>query len=645
MYLYLALFTKVFQMNSTHVRTISLAILLGFFIQVSTAQDFWDFETPKINTNDFPIQDTIYMSVDGNDDNSGTIDDPVATFDKAMDLLPFGTVGINNGHAYGLIRLLPGEYIVEGGFNQYAIDYEQNNTFKNISIEGIGDVVIRGTKDQFAVGHMIKLLGSHIFVKNIEVKYGTIHGLFLGSDNQQTDVLIDNVTTDSVMSFGMLFHNIRNIEVKNSKVLHSSRPGHENDITPCQWPSGLKFYNCEYAVCHGTEIAHTRGEGLNFHNSSYGLAYNNILHDNPTNIYCDNSQKIIIRKNFNYSTPGNYKSWLTCPGDTVLRLGSTGILIANEGACDGGLGPTYNGCTTICPLGDNFPHTDSIFISNNLFVNAAPALSLWQGVTEPLGGPNCLKNIYFEHNTVVGVTGGYDTSRPAFINAFFPNFHNTLLGFGYATVSNLQINNNIFAMPKDVYPLARLANITLHNTFPVPFQLIFNNNLVNIDNNIMDSDNFITEFETTSIEVDIDSVMKYFQPCDNENPELIYNSTGVSWIQDDYFSTQRNSENNNIGAIVRSELCTNSLTLPNVSNDDLFTLFPNPTNHSFRIENVEIDSDDFEVTIYDQLGNQKFRKSYSFEPTIDISNLPNGIYLVTIRSHTNIQTRKLLKVQ
>jgi hypothetical protein len=608
------------------------------------AQDFWLFNPPLINTLDFQITDTIYMAVDGNDDNNGSMDAPVATFGKALELLPFGLPGIKNGHAYGLVRILPGEYILENGFSQNENHFKKDETYKNISIEGIGKVVLRGRKEQFTNGHMIKLMGSHIFIKNIEIKYATIHGILIAGDHQISDVFIDNVKTDSVQSFGILIRNVKNVRVENCQVLNSSRPGNESLESPCSWPSGLKFYGCEYAVCQNTEVAYTRGEGLNFHNTSFGLAVNNTLHDNPTNLYCDNSQKIIIRQNFIYSNEGEEKNWLTCPGDTNRRNGSRGILLANEGACDGGLGPTYNQCKTICPFGKQFPHVDSIFIHNNFFINTAPALSLWQGVTEVLGGPNCLKNIFFEHNTVAGIIGGYEDSRPHFISAFFPNAYNTITGLGYATVENFNIKNNIFTLPSDKYPKASLSRVTRHNLFPVPFDLTFKNNAINTKDEIIDEDNFDVQFKKTSLDPKMDSIIKYFEPCENFNPELIFSASTANWMPRDYFSNLRNDDNNNIGAMIKSQICQISSANSKYHLNYQFLVYPNPANHIIHISDEMNIGDQVYIKFSNQTGKVLFNSSFTEKTIFDISHFQNGIYLMTLSTKNRVKTFRIIKI-
>lgn len=599
---------------------------------VLVAQGFWSFEEPKINTADFPILDTIYMSPDGNDMGDGSINSPVASFDHAMALLPFGVQGVNGGHSFGLVRLLPGDYVVYGGFDQSQNEYQKGSTYKNVSIEGIGEVTLRGERERWTSGHMIKLLGSHIYVRNVKIKYAGIHGVFIDGGGHSSDVLIDNVSVDSVRAFGMLVSGARNVKITNSTVLNSSRLGNEELKSPCSWPSGVKFINCEYVVCEKTEVAHSRGEGLNFQNTSYGWARNNYLHDNPANLYCDNSHKVIIEQNFIYSTPGANSSWLTCPGDSVLEPGSTGVLLANEGACDGGLGPVYHDCTTKCVSGSDAPHIDSIFIHNNIFVNTQPALDLWQGVTDILGGPNCLRNVHFVYNTVLGLTGGYPDSKVEFINAFFPNAYNTILGFGYATVRNLQINNNIFALPKDAYSRAALSRISLDRIFPVPFEVVSSNNAVNVTDDLVDGDDIMITFKKTMVQVNLDSILKYFEPCGSRNPELVHGSPLLSWVVNDYFSNPRSMENNNIGAIVSSDDCetTDLAEFQSLG----ITVFPNPAEGVITITVphgvpthdwvLGVCSIDGKILIEDRISdNQKYIN-------LDVSQLNSGLYWLRI---------------
>ena len=152
-------------------------------------QEIWDFPVIEVAEGEYLITDTIYMAPDGNDSNSGSFDSPVASFGKAISLLPFGEAGVNGGHAYGLIMLHSGVYQVTAGFQQNPNQYESNGTFKNVSIEGIGNVTVQGGKTNYeslADGHMIHLIGSHIYIRNVKLKFAKLHGILLAASHRMT---------------------------------------------------------------------------------------------------------------------------------------------------------------------------------------------------------------------------------------------------------------------------------------------------------------------------------------------------------------------------------------------------------------------------------------------------------------------------
>ncbi|MDV7392599.1 hypothetical protein RZS08_14630, partial [Arthrospira platensis SPKY1] len=152
-----------------------------------------------------------------------------------------------------------------------------------------------------------------------------------------------------------------------------------------------------------------------------GEAFDNVIHDNGTNIYNDNSKNLIIRNNFIYNTPGAEAFWRTCPADTHPILPPAGMLIANEGACPEGQAPVFQDCATNCFVtGDLFPNVDSVFIFNNIFQNVGSVILFWEGVTSILG-INCIRNVFVYHNTCLSALGdeGAANSR-GLIDFYFP---------------------------------------------------------------------------------------------------------------------------------------------------------------------------------------------------------------------------------
>ncbi len=257
---------------------------------------------PIVNSGSFRITDTVYMALDGDDDNPGTYDKPVRSFSRALDRLPFKGPG---QHSYGLVRLHPGVYHTLSGFQQREDQWRNSQgATKNVSVEGMGEVTIQGlSKDELADGQLLHLRGSHIFIRNLKLKYGDRNGILVKNDvDRPSDVLLEGVQVDSVKGFGMLIEQADRVEVRYCAARYSARPG-EEELSPCDsWPSGIKFWGCTHATIHHSEIAYTRGEGLNFHNTIYGKAYRNLLHDNPLQLYCDNSSRLLVYQNYLFYT-------------------------------------------------------------------------------------------------------------------------------------------------------------------------------------------------------------------------------------------------------------------------------------------------------------------------------------------------------
>ncbi len=135
-------------------RRLFLLIIIGWS-SLLNAQ--WSIPSPLVAVGEFSITDTVYMSPLGSDTAPGTESAPVATFTRALQLLPFGVQGVSGGHRYVLVRLLPGTYYIPSGLSQSAGQWQQGNTFKNVSIEGVGEVHVYGDPGATGVIHRLRL--------------------------------------------------------------------------------------------------------------------------------------------------------------------------------------------------------------------------------------------------------------------------------------------------------------------------------------------------------------------------------------------------------------------------------------------------------------------------------------------------------
>jgi hypothetical protein len=553
--------------------------LILFFTASLKAQ--FSIQLPLINDVNHPITDTVYMSPGGNDANPGSMLKPVKTFAKALSLLPFGTVGIRGGHAYGLVMMLPGTYIAPVGFSQYLGDWQKGSTFKNVSVEGIGEVTIRGPKDSAASGHLLFLRGDNIYVKNLKLRKGKLIGLLMAgeADRHCHDIRIENVDTDSTGSFGLLIKNGDRIEISGAKVMFAAQYGGENLKSVCNWPSGLKLLGCSHFRVHDSRVGFSRGEGLNYQNSINGEAYNNILHDNSANYYNENSKNIIFRNNYLYnSTAGQSGYWRTCPADTGVKRTPCGILIANEGSCHNSVvGGTFENCRTKCIIssGNEYFYTvDSIFIFNNVMQNVGAALDLWEGSTQILG-INCMKNVFFFNNTSIGYLGNSNSQQPI-VNTHFP-YYNPLINT-YSRVENIKIYNNVFSVDKTMYPNLRAFLSNFGFGHPTP-------NAIDLSGNLW---NFNSSNKTVSDSVNI-QLPGSLPPIVNNNfnalvpakTNLPFKKLAVPFAHVpavDFYGKTRQI-NTNVGAF---EFDPNLSTKQFQQTQKIYA-FPNPASHTFSI--------------------------------------------------------------
>jgi hypothetical protein len=618
----------------------TLALLLSLCARNLQAQ--LTIHAPVVNTGAYAITDTVYMAPDGDDSNPGTLSKPVRTFSRALNLIPFKGYGL---HSYGLIRLLPGVYYTATGFIQDATQWKKDGAYKNVSVEGIGDVLIQGPSPaQPATNHLLWLSGSHIFIRNIRLKYGNLNGVYIKPhEGRIQDVLIEHVQVDSVKSFGMLIEATDRVEVSYSAARYSARVGEEELPEVCQWPSGIKFFGCTHATIHHSEVAYTRGEGLDFQNTLYGKAYRNTLHDNPTQFYSDNSARLLIYQNYLYNTPDiGDRYWKTCPKrDDILEAGKA-FLIANEGACMRGQLPHFEGCYTKCISPEEvFSNTDSLFIFNNFIQNSGRFLDFWQGGVNVIG-VNCIKNVFIWHNTFIG-TLQKNNHRIVIVNFFFPDWtpnHGALL--------NVRIQNNIFAFHPD-------NNIPLYEAFN--FSIPANERDYLLASNIwskvppLSSKVLGSNIGRTQMRHQLpllgDTALHYVVPGvslpggDTLNRDFFHPVSAITpGVMVDYRGLPRNHPLTNAGAF---ELQSSVSTFTAMRSERL-RLYPVPPTDELWLDlPVEYLQDEFMVEIYDLHGQSVSQVRNTVH--ISCNHLRAGVYHIVARGKTWISQGTFVKVR
>ncbi len=623
-------------------------MLLGLLLFAGSTQQVsaqWDIPLPQINTAEFPITDTIYMSPTGNDAAPGSLTEPVGSFIKALQLLPFGTVGIQNGNRYGLIRLLPGDYYAPAGMQQNESQWKQGNTFKNVSVEGMGEVNIHADPDLAGVGHGLRLVGSHFFVRNLRIHLPTGVGLLINRATPNPDdpgpehILIDGVTVDSTGSHGVLIYNAQYVQVKNTRVLRSSRLHFETlPSSFCSsWPSGLKFLFSEYITVQNCEVAYTRGEGLNFHNCQYGLAEHNRIHDNQTNIYNDNSARLIIRQNYVYNTPGAMVYAYPCPDKVGQEtLAGVGMLMGNEGACaDASHSPSFQFCSYVECNGlfltpYRIPTIDSIWVYNNIFHHTGGAIHLWEGSSSTLN-PNCIRNVFVFNNDFWGLTGTPGTTG-AQVSLFFPSYNFFLNSYGQ--VLNLQVYGNLFSYDKADFPFVKPIRIATNTIGFFDYHFRYNR-WTYPDANQGNEDLVVPEL---IYPIALDSLTA-FTPGGN-SPLVQPVPWFVPWLSTDFWGHPRQTGFTNAGAV---ELQQNT-RVPETIWEDGFSIQPNPANDFTVLKLPYLPHESIVVKLLDLTGKVLFnrRLEHVDEFSIPCAQFPKGCYMVQIQASKGMTVKRLV---
>lgn len=605
---------------------IILAVIFSVVVEI-TAQ--FDIPFPEVAEGRYTITDTVYMSVEGEDINPGTRDQPVRSFSQAMAILPWGTPEINGGHTFGLIRMLPGFYETTNGFHQSNSQWEKDGLFKNISIEGIGEVIIGGTRESFAENHLLRLRGDHIFIRNIKLQFTTGTGLLLNrTPRGQNNVLIENVRVDSVGIFSILVVGVDTILVRNTVSRHASRPGNDSLTTPCQWPSGIKFLDCRFATIYDSEIAHTRGEGLNFHNSVYCQAYRNILRDNNLNFYNDNSSKLQVFNNLIYNHPDTDLNFFRgCPADTLPIWSGRGILIANEGACTDGFWPSFQNCETRCVGAPRtYPNVDSMFVYNNIMLNTGRAISFWEGVTDILGH-NCIRNVFIFNNTIVGAMGMPDAGSTGLVNLFFPSF-NILNNGNHARLENVRIFNNIFSYEVEQWDNLLPYRENFHPLHPTPDAVNMYNNLWIREHDWFGQGDELRSSMPGFIHPE-DDLQSLLTPCEENYFWVKAADIPFDFVADDYYGNNRRNDESNVGAIEYLKSC-HVVATDETRESGSFVLFPNPGSNLIYLKNRAGFVDNY-YELIDVSGRVQISGHLrGFSQQIDISGLSPGYYLMRI---------------
>ncbi|AUS96050.1 hypothetical protein CDQ84_03100 [Clostridium thermosuccinogenes] len=285
-----------------------------------------------------------YVATTGNDNNSGSKDEPFLTIQKAMDVAsPGDTVYIRGGTYYITspititksgeagkpitLAAYPGETPVIDGQNKYP-DFN------------FATYTYNGQTYEHSWEPLIKILASHIVVDGLEITRSYGKGIEAGNvtgEIRYSDITVKNCKIHHNWATALEFEHLDNSLADNNEIWQNNifapfdrRP---EDV---RWPVILLIATCSHTTVQNNKIYNNWGEAIgiwsNFRTpsqiSKYITVQDNEVFDNyAVEIYIDHGAYVTVQRNLVYKT-----------GDTTFyRDGApcAGILISDELYGDG----------------------------------------------------------------------------------------------------------------------------------------------------------------------------------------------------------------------------------------------------------------------------------------------------------------------
>ncbi len=410
------------------MRCTVVLLLLG----CSLCSGFSDVPFPYL-VGDSAARVRVYLHPAGSDAGDGSRENPLATFAAAMQRIKDRTRD-DSGRVPCAICFLPGVYRLRQPFIQSAGDHRITGPngvrWLELSFEGEGEVVLDAIDVKMPAGHgVITTSGSGIEIANITIRRSSQFGIRLGTATiRSTNVLVRSVAIDSTYSHGILIGQDSS-PLSDTTALLSCTIRNTNTMnyrgSLGQFGSAVKMFGASDVTVRECRIERNWGEAVCINNSRRVLVEGVTIEDNwAPGVYCDVADSVVVRNNV-----------MRASKDTMMfpqgRRGMVGVLISTE---------AWTGSITAF-------RTRNIDIYNNVFINMAGSLDIWEGAVSFLQR-QIIENIRFAHNTCIGMWTTVGNTSTAFVNAVysqpFPDNR---------TIRGITVSNNIFSVdPAIVIP-------------------------------------------------------------------------------------------------------------------------------------------------------------------------------------------------
>jgi hypothetical protein len=367
----------------------------------------------------------VFLDPNGRQGASGLRQDPVSSFSAAMTRMKELTSTMSGRVACALV-FLPGRYRLTEPFIQFNKDYvvtgSAGQRLLELSFIGQENVVLDASEIVMPAGHgVITTSGSGIEIRNIRIANSNEFGVRLGTGTRRsTNVLLSNVTVDSTYSHGILIGDAAS-PLADTVTLVGCQISNTNQMnvrgSTGQFGSALKLFGAREVNVVNCRIGRNWGEAVCINNSSRVRVRECTIYDNwAPGVYCDAGSDVVVSRCV-------FRSDRDTTVFSAGKRGMVGVLISTE---------AWTGSPTELRSGD-------IDIVNNVFINMAGCLDVWEGTMSFLQR-QIIENVRFAHNNCVGMWTTRGNTSAAFVNLVYSNpFPSN------RTIRGMFIGNNIFS--------------------------------------------------------------------------------------------------------------------------------------------------------------------------------------------------------
>ncbi len=346
------------------------------------------------------MSQTVYVALNGDDRNPGTLEKPFRNIQAAIRSLPVGQGG--------QVLIRGGDYVLdqpirisdnEGGTAESRLVI-RNYQAESVRIDGtalaadkLGAFILSSTR-------AVDIQGLEIFGA-----YTGITAVGAAEDIQILNNKVHDTQFTGIAGYSATPGSVKNLRVDGNTVYRTNLFNRDRPITqPGGWGMGITFVQTEGGTISNNTVYENYGEGIGFTLADGAVAKNNIVYDNfSVEMYMDNATNSTFENNFIFNTgnTGFYRRF--AEGDPTAA--ASGIQLANERYRNAPPNPSRNDV-----------------IRNNIVIGGTNVLGY---ANYELGGG--LKNVQILNNTFYGD----DSTR-------------SLLAIDADAHENTNIINNIF---------------------------------------------------------------------------------------------------------------------------------------------------------------------------------------------------------